>query len=92
MLAYAVRFKVDEIILFYPNTISQNQENETSLSIKDALADNKEILIRAFQLPIIKRKLLSSPLNEKPSLGELFESTKQDLKKRIEEIFIPMFD
>jgi 5-methylcytosine-specific restriction enzyme subunit McrC len=51
MLAYAVRFKVDEIILFYPNTISQNQENETSLSIKDALADNKEILIRAFQLP-----------------------------------------
>jgi 5-methylcytosine-specific restriction enzyme subunit McrC len=92
MLAYAVRFKVDEIILFYPNTISQNQENETSLSIKDALANDKEILIRAFQLPIIKRELLSSPLNEKPSLGELFESTKQDLKKRIEEIFIPMID
>lgn len=92
MLAYAVRFKVEEIILFYPNTVSQNQESEISLTIKDALADDKEISIKAFQLPIINRELLSTSLNEKADLSELFESTKQDLKNRIEEIFMPMIN
>lgn len=58
MLAYAVRFEVNEIILFYPNTIKQGQEEETELTIKDALADGKEIFVKAFQLPIINRELL----------------------------------
>ena len=83
MLAYAVRFKVEQIILFYPNTVSQNQENETSLTIKDALAGGKEILIKAFQLPIINRQLLNTALKEKTDLSELFESTKLDLKNKI---------
>lgn len=90
MLAYAVRFKVEQIILFYPNTVSQNQENETSLTIKDALAGDKEILINAFQLPIINRELLSKPLKEKTDLSELFEPTKQDLKDKIKGILIPL--
>jgi 5-methylcytosine-specific restriction enzyme subunit McrC len=55
MLAYAVRFEVDEIILFYPNTIKQDQEENTQMIIKDALANGKEITIKAFQLPIINR-------------------------------------
>lgn len=90
MLAYAVRFKVEQIILFYPNTVSQNQENETSLTIKDALAVDKEILINAFQLPIINRELLSKPLKEKTDLSELFEPTKQDLKDKIKGILMPL--
>jgi len=92
MLAYAVRFNVDEIILFYPNTVSQDQENKTSLIIKDALADDKEISIKAFQLPIINRDLLNSPINERTHLRELFESTKQELKKKIEGILMPLVD
>jgi len=89
MLAYAVRFEVDEIILFYPNTIKQSQEEETELTIKDALADGKEISIRAFQLPIINRELLESDLEAKTDLSELFESTKQYLKNKIEKILVP---
>ena len=89
MLAYAVRFEVDEIILFYPNTINQSQEEETELTIKDALADGKEISIRAFQLPIINRELLESDLEAKTDLSELFESTKQYLKNKIEKILVP---
>ena len=89
MLAYAVRFDVDEIILFYPNTIKQSQEEETELTIKDALADGKEISIRAFQLPIINRELLESDLEAKTDLSELFESTKQYLKNKIEKILVP---
>lgn len=88
MLAYAVRFKVDEIILFYPNTIKQGQEEEAELTIKDALADGKEISIRAFQLPIINRELLKADLVTKTDLSELFESTRQELVNKIEEILV----
>ncbi|GLR16006.1 McrC family protein [Portibacter lacus] len=89
MLAYAVRFKVDEIILFYPNTLKQGQEEETELTIKDALADGKEITIRAFQLPIIKRDLLETDLLTKTDLSEIFESTRQELINKIEKILLP---
>ena len=89
MLAYAVRFEVDEIILFYPNTIKQGQEEETELTIKDASADGKEISIRAFQLPIINRALLETDLEAKTDLSELFESTRQELINKIEKILVP---
>ena len=89
MLAYAVRFEVDEIILFYPNTIKQSQEEETELTIKDALADGKEISIRAFQLPIINRELLETGLATNTDLSELFESTRQELINKIEKILVP---
>lgn len=89
MLAYAVRFEVDEIILFYPNTIRKNQEEKTELTIKDALAGGKEILIRVFQLPIINAELLEKDLSHKTDLNELFETTRKDLKNKIEEILVP---
>ena len=89
MLAYAVRFEVDEIILFYPNTIKQGQEEETELTIKDALAAGKEISIRAFQLPIINRALLETDLEANTDLSELFESTRQELINKIEKILVP---
>lgn len=89
MLAYAVRFEVDEIILFYPNTIKQGQEEETELTIKDALANGKEISIRAFQLPIINRALLETDLEMKTDLSDLFESTRQELINKIEKILVP---
>ena len=90
MLAYAVRFKVDEIILFYPNTVKQNQEEQTELIIRDALANDKEISIRAFQLPIINRALLETELVSKTDLSNLFESTREVLKNQIERILIPI--
>lgn len=86
MLAYAIRFEVDEIILFYPNTINQNQEEETELIIKDALANGKEISIKAYQLPILNRELLERELEIKTDLKELFESTRQELINKIEKI------
>ncbi len=89
MLAYAVRFEVDEIILFYPNTIKQSQEQQTELTIKDALAAGKEISIKAFQLPIINHELLESGLETKSDLTELFESTKDRLKNKLEKILVP---
>ncbi len=88
MLAYAVRFKADEIILFYPNTISQNQEACSKFVIKDALAGNSEITIRAYQLPIVNRELLNREFVVKAGLHELFDSTKIALKKKLESILL----
>lgn len=89
MLAYAIRFEVDEIILFYPNTIKQRQEEATELTIKDTLAGGKEIFIKAYQLPIINRALLDAELETKTDLSELFELTRQELKNKIEKILVP---
>jgi 5-methylcytosine-specific restriction enzyme subunit McrC len=88
MLAYAVRFEVDEIILFYPNTIKQVQEEEIKFIIKDALAGGKEILISAFQIPIINRYLLDKELVTTTNLKDLFESTRQELVNRIKKILV----
>lgn len=83
MLAYAVRFDVDEIILFYPNTLKQIQEGYTELAIKDLLAYGREINVKAFQLPIINRNLLSSEFETKANLNDLFETAKEELKSKI---------
>ncbi|THH34586.1 5-methylcytosine restriction system specificity protein McrC [Neolewinella litorea] len=90
MLAYAVRFEVDEIILFYPNTLCQGQEAQTELTIKDALAGGREITIRAFQLPIIERGLLSADLCGVTDLRELFAKTRRELIRKIEGILGPV--
>lgn len=89
MLAYAVRFEINKIILFYPNTIKQNQENSTEFTIRDALANGQEIVIKAFQLPVINRNLLEKELATKTDLNELFESTKEELKEKLEKILVP---
>lgn len=83
MLAYAVRFDVDEIILFYPNTLKQIQEGYTELAIKDLLANGRKINVKAFQLPIINRNLLSSEFETKANLNDLFETAKEELKSKI---------
>lgn len=87
MLAYAIRFNVDQIILFYPNTITCQQDNSTQIIIKDAFAAEKNIHIRAFQLPVLNKEFLQLELNQSIPLDELFSSTKMNLKKRIEDIF-----
>lgn len=86
MLAYAIRFDVEEAILLYPNTINGNHENPNHLIIKDSLANGKEISIKVFQLPILNKALLSQPLNPSLDLSELFEETRKGLKGKIEKI------
>ncbi len=89
MLAYAVRFEVDEIILFYPNTIKENQGNSTELTIKDTLANGREVSIKAFQLPVLNEKLLQMELSSNNDLSEMFVTTKVALKEKLQEILLP---
>lgn len=84
MLAYAVRFEVEEIILFYPNTLKNLSLDDSVLTIKDALANGKEISVKVFQLPIINRELLGKTLESRIHLSDIFEPTREDLIKRLE--------
>jgi 5-methylcytosine-specific restriction enzyme subunit McrC len=86
MLAYAVRFEVDEIILFYPNTLKQDQEKNTQMIIKDALANGKEITIRAFQLPIINRTIFEEEYNPRLKLSELLSEVRFELINKLSDI------
>ncbi len=79
MLAYAIRFKVEEIVLFYPNTIHKEIPNNSELSIVDELAEGKRIHIRSFQLPIINFNLFDKDFESKSTLVLDFEQTKKDL-------------
>ena len=88
MLAYAVRFEVDEIVLFYPNTIVGDQNYKAQLIIKDKWAEGKEINIKAFQLPIVDKKTMRLTVDTNCKLSELFELTKVALKESIERIIL----
>lgn len=86
MITYAIRFEIDEIILFYPNTVKVNQDKVSELKVMDTLANNREILITAYQLPIINIQMLNEELNTDADLSELFQETKSELKEHIEKI------
>jgi 5-methylcytosine-specific restriction enzyme subunit McrC len=87
MLAYAVRFDVDEILIFYPNTLKKGDLSSSEISIRDKLAGEREIKINIYQLPVLNKLLLESEINPKLSLNELFEENRVLLKEKLLEIF-----
>jgi 5-methylcytosine-specific restriction enzyme subunit McrC len=89
MVAYAARFKIDQIKLFYPDTVSDYYEKESEIIIKDELADGREINVRAYQLPIINRDLFNSTKNAEIELTKKFYETKIKLIERLKGILMP---
>lgn len=88
MLAYAVRFNVDDIVLFYPNTITDKQQKEVKLKIKDALANDKEVSIRAYQLPILDKEVTYNEYSSNVDFNDIFASTKVNLRNCLKNILI----
>lgn len=86
LLAYAVRFNVDELILFYPDTIDSEQDDSMVLFIQDAFAGNKQIRIRAYKLPIVNKVLMGMEFNKTDNLNTLFESALSGLKLTLKKI------
>ena len=84
MLAYAMRFKVDEIKLFYPNTLLTTQLASGEIVVHDALADNHPIRITTHQMPIISPPIVNESMFSTSSLYELFEGTRIELKYALE--------
>ena len=90
MIAYAVRFNIDEIILFFPNTIMHQKDVQSEFIIQDMLANDREIVIKVFQLPILNNDLIFKPLDPRTDLRSMFELTRNNLRERIENIFRPI--
>lgn len=86
MLAYAVRFKVNDIVLFYPNTIKITTPNESELLIVDELANGKKIHVKSAQLPIINFEMFDDDYESKKTIYLDFESVKERLVKQIKEV------
>lgn len=86
MTAYAIRFGVTDIRLFYPNTITE--ENATDLKtivIIDELADVEKITIKAHQVPILDKNISIDALNNL-KLSECFDLLRIKLKTELEHI------
>ena len=86
MVSYAVRFNVDIINLFYPNTVLQDQFEVATMEIKDKLANDRKIEIKAYQLPIINFEILSESPELDVSLKDRFIKSKENLKIRLMQI------
>lgn len=81
-------YKITEIKLLYPDTISGYNHIENKIEIKDELAQGAEIDIKTFQKPIINRELFSQQNVIETDLAKMFEETKEILIERLKEILI----
>lgn len=89
MVAYAIRFEIQDIVLLYPSMLKSKENGMSSIQIKDKLALDKEIDISAHQLPIINYDLFSAESNFRNiELKELFRNQKDELKIILEDIFV----
>lgn len=88
MVAYAIRFEIQDIALLYPSMLKSKDNGMSTIQIKDKLALDKEIDISAHQLPIINYDLFSTESDFRNiELTELFKNQKDELRRNLEDIF-----
>lgn len=88
MIAYAIRFEIQDIVLLYPSMLKSKENGRSTIQIKDKLALDKEIDISSHQLPIINYDLFDKESNFRNiELKELFKNQKDELKIKLEDIF-----
>lgn len=88
MVAYAIRFEIQDIALLYPSMLKTKENGMSTIQIKDKLALDKEIDISAHQLPIINYDLFSTESDFRNiELKELFKKQNDELRRKLEDIF-----
>ncbi len=88
MTVYAVRFNIDEVIIFYPETLLSDDLKSGVLIIKDNFAEEIDIKVRFYQLPIINRYLFETMLsNNTENLLSMFKNVREYLKSTLIDIF-----
>ena len=88
MVAYAIRFNVNEIKLFYPSAVNKSTASELKkIEIIDELANSEKITIMAHQLTILDAKLV---IDNSIPLSEFFKGLKINLIRELKEILIPV--
>jgi 5-methylcytosine-specific restriction enzyme subunit McrC len=86
VLAYALRFGINDVLLLYPETISQTDTPHLLIKVRDELAQGEDIRIRACRVPIIEEPLCAGQILDKTRLCDIFDKTKNRLKDRLLEI------
>lgn len=79
MLAYAVRFNIEDIVLYYPNTLDNYHEKISEIEIVDELANDRTIKIRSYQSPIINKELFEPDYKSESLMLEEFDDLKRVL-------------
>lgn len=88
MVAYGIRFKINDIVLIYPDTIKGGIRQASEIHVQDEFADDVQIKIKAIQVPIINKELFYEYIfNEDKTVSELFEGTRAVLKEKIIDIY-----
>lgn len=87
MTAYAIRFNITDVKLFYPATIHQRISNSKGfIIIKDCLAAEKEITVESHQLQIIKDNFTID--EQESSIADGFESLRYTLMTYLKSVFV----
>lgn len=86
VLAYAVRYKIDEILLLYPDTIDGWQKEASGFTIRDEFANQVDVRVMAHQLPIINQNLFYRSSVDKRELKSSFRILNKKLVNKISEI------
>ena len=88
MVAYAIRFNIQDIVLLYPNMLKTKQNGMSGMQILDKLAMDKQINISSYQLPIINYELFDTESDfRNVELTKLFKQQSDDLKIELADIF-----
>lgn len=88
MVAYAIRFNVQDIVLLYPNTLRNSQNGISRMQIFDKLAMDKQINISSYQLPVINYELFDTESDwGNVELSELFKKQVDELRTELGYIF-----
>jgi len=89
VLAYAVRFKIEDVVLLYPDTIQNYQSEASGFVIRDEFTDEIDVNVKAWQLPVINRDLINGNSVKEKEPSKAFEATKNGLIQRIRDILFP---
>ena len=89
MISYAIRFKIETVILFYPSTIDNFNQDQGCFKIHDEIANGYLIRIYIYQLPIINYSLFEneSPTIRIETLEDTFIDLSRNLKTKLSVIF-----
>lgn len=85
MVAYAIRFKAENIILFYPNNVGSDKLNCDPLSILKIVDEfsGSTITIHPNQIPIYDEEVLESDFNPNVDLTSIFKKLEGRLKESL---------
>ncbi|WP_441001128.1 McrC family protein [Fodinibius sp. SL11] len=86
VLAYAIRFEINEVALLYPDTLSNYQDEPARFLIRDEFAEDVDVQVKAYQLPVINKSLFNKGESASYKFATLFEDTERKLKERINTI------